>query len=206
MSKLFIKLEESKRRRIINAAVNEFVKYGYDKASTNSIAKQAEISKGSLFTYFESKEKLYIYLIDYGIHIIDTLYKEIDFSERDLFQRLENIGIQKIKIQAEYPNIFDFFKTLKQEKSSKVKSMIQSKFTLVTNQGIERIYHNIDYKKFRDDIDIKKAIEILNWAMFGFSERTLNEIDTFKHIEQIGEKYLDDWREYSQFLKKLFYK
>ncbi|MDR4968451.1 MAG: TetR/AcrR family transcriptional regulator [Acholeplasmataceae bacterium] len=201
-----MKLEESKRKRIINTAVDEFVKYGYEKASTNSITKQAGISKGSLFSYFESKEKLYIYLIDYGIHVINKLYKEIDYSERDLFQRLENIGIQKIKIQSEYPYIFDFFKTLKQEKSSIVKSTIQSKFTLVTNQGIEKIYHNIDYTKFRDDIDIDKAIEILNWAMFGFSERTLNEINTFKHVEQIGEKYLNKWHEYSEFLKKIFYK
>lgn len=56
-----------KQARIINAAMKEFVKSGYDKASTNKIVKEANISKGSLFNYFHSKKELYLYLIEYGV-------------------------------------------------------------------------------------------------------------------------------------------
>ena len=54
----FQSLETEKRERIINAALKEFAKNGYDKASTNDIVKEAEISKGSLFNYFNSKNEI----------------------------------------------------------------------------------------------------------------------------------------------------
>src|SRR5699024_4336460 len=104
----FHKLNEDKRELIINAAINEFVQKGFDQASTNKIVQSANISKGSLFNYFYSKKDLYIYLIDYGIQVIDDLYDQIDLSETDLFKRIENIGLQKLRIQKKYPHVFDF--------------------------------------------------------------------------------------------------
>ncbi|RIL20144.1 TetR/AcrR family transcriptional regulator, partial [Staphylococcus gallinarum] len=46
MNSLFNNLKPAKQRTIVNAAVKEFVKSGYDKASTNEIVKHAQISKG----------------------------------------------------------------------------------------------------------------------------------------------------------------
>ncbi|MGI6412409.1 MAG: FtsX-like permease family protein [Syntrophomonadaceae bacterium] len=51
----FYSLEKDKQERIINAALKEFARSGYERASTNVIIKEAEISKGSLFNYFNSK-------------------------------------------------------------------------------------------------------------------------------------------------------
>lgn len=46
----FNSLEAEKQERIINTALKEFARNGYDKASTNEIVKEAGISKGSLFS------------------------------------------------------------------------------------------------------------------------------------------------------------
>ena len=46
----FLKLDDEKRDRILNAAMKEF-RYGYVKASTDIIVKEAGISKGLLFHY-----------------------------------------------------------------------------------------------------------------------------------------------------------
>ena len=62
----FFSLKPEKRERIINAALKEFAKNGYDKASTNEIVKESGISKGSLFNYFISKKELYLFLLDYA--------------------------------------------------------------------------------------------------------------------------------------------
>lgn len=206
MNEIFLKLKNEKRMNIINAAADEFVKHGYDKASTNVMASEAGISKGSLFHYFESKKNLYLYLIDYSIEIIEKLYEEIDVHERDLFLRLENIGVQKLKIQIEYPHIFDFLKLAKDEHAQSVNDTVQTKFKSITSRGIERIYQNIDYSLFKEDLDIKKAIEVLNWTMFGFSEKALNDIESFQNIRTLGEKYLSEWRAYANFLRGMFYK
>ncbi len=206
MYESFYKLKAIKRKAVLNAAIDEFVQYGFEKASTNSIAQEAGISKGSLFNYFKNKKQLFIYLIDYAITVIEKLYDQIDLSEKDLFKRLENIGLQKLEIQSAHPNIFDFLKTIKQEDSNQVKDFIDSKFDSLTNEGLNLIYKGVDYTKFRDDIDIEKAIEVLNWTMFGFSERALKNLDTFKHMDEVGKKYMNEWQAYSDFLKKLFYK
>jgi len=59
MKELFLKISEEKRQRIYDAAIHEFLKNGYDNANTNRIAKNANISIGSLFKYFENKEDIF---------------------------------------------------------------------------------------------------------------------------------------------------
>lgn len=44
-----MELTEEKRRRILNAALEEFAKHDYKGASTDDIAAKAGISKGLLF-------------------------------------------------------------------------------------------------------------------------------------------------------------
>ncbi|MER2064628.1 MAG: helix-turn-helix domain-containing protein, partial [Alkalibacterium sp.] len=64
MDAAFLSLDKSKQEKILNAAFQEFSDKGYQQASTNRIAKQAGIGKGTLFYYFGNKEKLFQYLIN----------------------------------------------------------------------------------------------------------------------------------------------
>lgn len=58
----FFNLDEIKRQRIVDAAIEEFSRLHYDKVTINGIVKNAEIPKGSFYQYFENKDDLYIYL------------------------------------------------------------------------------------------------------------------------------------------------
>ena len=51
----FLALTEEKRLTILNAALQCFGKFGYEKASINDIAVAAHISKASVFSLFGSK-------------------------------------------------------------------------------------------------------------------------------------------------------
>ncbi|WP_371069341.1 TetR/AcrR family transcriptional regulator [Sediminibacillus sp. JSM 1682029] len=202
----FHKLHPEKKTLIINAAIKEFIQNGFNRASTNEMVKEAKISKGSLFNYFNSKKDLYVYLIEYGIQVIERLYEQIDLNETDLFKRIEKIGLQKMHIQKEYPHVFDFLASCVQEESAEVTDMIKDKVNPVQEDGKKLIYKDIDYTKFREDIDIEKAIEILNWTMFGFGEKSIHQIDTFEDIGKFGDYYLKEWESYAQILKHSFYK
>lgn len=61
----FEKISEEKKNRIIKSALKEFAVKGYEEASTNNIVKEAGISKGMIFHYFENKKNLYLYILDY---------------------------------------------------------------------------------------------------------------------------------------------
>ena len=56
----FLKLNPEKKKRILEAAYNEFSRNTYDNASTNRIVKEAGIGKGMLFFYFNTKGFVYI--------------------------------------------------------------------------------------------------------------------------------------------------
>lgn len=202
----FKNLKLEKQKQIIDAALKEFTLNGFENSSTNEIVKNANISKGSLFNYFNSKKDLYVYLLNYSMQIIENFYEEIDLNETDIFKRIGNIGLQKLKIHKEFPYVFDFLASAQLEESTEVKSIIQEKVDTIYNSGIKEIYMYIDYSKFRDDIDIEKAIEILNWTMFGFGEKVIKKIDTFKDSTEFGKKTLEEWEHYADILKDNFYK
>lgn len=48
------------KEKIIKVAIEEFATNGYKSASTNSICKNAKISKGLLYHYYSTKENLYL--------------------------------------------------------------------------------------------------------------------------------------------------
>ncbi|SHG61001.1 hypothetical protein [Ornithinibacillus halophilus] len=109
-------------------------------------------------------------------------------------------------IQKNYPLVFDFLASTVKEESAEIKDFIKQKVDPIYENGTKIIYQDIDYSKFRDDIDIEKAIEILNWTMFGFGDKAIEQINTFKDIGDFGEQYLKEWEKYSELLKMSFYK
>ena len=60
----FEKLPEHERDHIIRVCMAEFADQGYRRASTNTMVKQLDIPKGSIFYWFENKDGLYLYLVD----------------------------------------------------------------------------------------------------------------------------------------------
>ncbi|MCJ7603545.1 MAG: TetR/AcrR family transcriptional regulator, partial [Desulfobulbaceae bacterium] len=52
------------QEKIVAAAVSEFARHGYSKASMNTIVRDAGISKGSLYQYFHNKEVLFVYIFE----------------------------------------------------------------------------------------------------------------------------------------------
>src|SRR4030081_694669 len=51
--------DSAKRRQIIEGARRVFLAQGFDAASMGEIARAAGVSKGTLYVYFENKERLF---------------------------------------------------------------------------------------------------------------------------------------------------
>src|SRR5690242_8306273 len=51
--------DNEKRQQILDGARKAFLEHGFDGASMNDIVKAAGVSKGTLYAYFPSKEKLF---------------------------------------------------------------------------------------------------------------------------------------------------
>src|SRR5699024_282814 len=100
----------------------------------------------------------------------------------------------------------DFLVSTKQEESAEVKEIIKQKVEPIYEESTKIMYEQIDYSKYGEGIDIEKAIEILNWTMFGFGEKGRKQIYTFANINEFGEYYNKELKNYSEILKYSFYK
>ena len=58
------RLPAARRDAVVAAAEAEFGAHGFSRGSLNVIAREAGVSKGSLFQYFADKEDLCAYLAD----------------------------------------------------------------------------------------------------------------------------------------------
>lgn len=203
MEELLKNMDPEKRDRIINAALEEFAVSGYKKASTNIIVKKAGISKGLLFHYFDTKESLFNYLEKYVINtVIETLQAEIDWNETDFFNRLMQVAIIKGRLTLRFPKVFEFFTTILTNKSIDEIYAYREDFA----PGLlEKVYvHNIDYSKFKPDLDMERTMKIINWVIEKYSMELLDDLLEKKNYDY--DKITADFEEYMKILKKAFYK
>lgn len=91
MTELFQRISEEKRNRIMETAIIEFADYGYDNANTNTIAKKAGISVGSLYKYFINKEDLFLTTVKYCVIVLKNTLENIMGEKDDVLIKVEKI-------------------------------------------------------------------------------------------------------------------
>jgi AcrR family transcriptional regulator len=52
------RLDDAKRTRLMEAAIEEFAEHGFDAASYNKIIERSGLSKGTVYYYFDNKDSL----------------------------------------------------------------------------------------------------------------------------------------------------
>ena len=62
---------EETRSRILEAAVKQFSINGYNKASVDNICEQAGVSKGAFYHHFQTKQDVFLALLDGWLQIFD---------------------------------------------------------------------------------------------------------------------------------------
>lgn len=204
MDEILKNMDPEKRDRIINASLEEFGKNTFDKASTNNIVKNAGISKGLLFHYFENKKGLRDYLEKYVIRtVISTLQNELDWEETDFFNRLKQVALIKGRLTYRFPYIFEFFTNLIETMDFDALLKYREDFA----PGLmEKIYtHNIDYTKFKTGLDMEKIMKIINWVIEKYS---LDLLETLKKTKGTWDypKINQEFEEYMDILRKAFYR
>jgi TetR/AcrR family transcriptional regulator len=207
MSSKFLSLNQEKQERILNAALKEFAQKGYENASTNEIVKSAEISKGLLFHYFNNKKELYLFLYNHFVEVLmEEFFNELDFSERDIFERLKSLMILKSKLMVRHPEVFDFMMSASMEASEEVKEALNSTNTQLMHASYGRLFENIDLTKFQEGMDIQRTINIIMWTLEGFSNQ---ELEKAKRLNKGLHDFDGAFKEaevYIEMLKKSFYK
>jgi AcrR family transcriptional regulator len=102
----WFRLPAARRQAVLDAAEAEFGAFGFSRGSLNVIARNAGVSKGSLFQYFTDKADLCTYLSDLVSRrirsVMEELIAEQHWSE-DFFGSLHTICCSWMAYFASHP-------------------------------------------------------------------------------------------------------
>lgn len=202
----FMSLAPERRSAIVNAALKEFAIKGFDDASTNVISKHSGISKPLMFHYVNNKKDLFLFLYDYCLDILNASYFDrIDLREKDIFERLRQTCLLKIRIMQQYPWIFDFVKVAVFTNSEAVKVELQQRRKIVETGSFERFYGDIDTSRFRNGLDVEKAKRLIFWAVGGYADQLLEQLRGTEAPAFDFEKIRTEFDGYLSELRKAYY-
>jgi len=109
-SNRFMNLSNNKKEKIHRAIINEMKKHSYDHINISNIVRDADISRGSFYQYFNNKDDFYFYILDF-IGSKKQRYMDIEYLQNHLIgfiKKLEHIvhaSIEFSKANQDYVSI-----------------------------------------------------------------------------------------------------
>lgn len=186
---------------LLQCAKEEFLKCGYDKASTNVICKNAHVTTGALFKRFASKEALF-----YGVvgDSIDEL-KNWFLAELEAFNALDVPGQLECYKQKPYHvqvldiiyDHYDDFKIIIDRSSLSQYSDFLDFFVEIETEFVVRFLQRVNPQAFGSKMVCEEVIHIINSAfyngVFEVVRHNLNKEDALECMEQLHNFYSKGW-------------
>lgn len=91
-------LKEETRAKIINAAKEEFLRYGFDNANMRRIAAKSNMTVGNLYRYFKNKEDINFQIVREVLSMIDDLLKKLTDNGITFFDEKFNLPDNKMML------------------------------------------------------------------------------------------------------------
>jgi TetR/AcrR family transcriptional regulator len=101
--------KEHRKEEIIDAAQKVFFEKGLTTATMDEIAEAAELSKGTLYLYYKSKEDMYLAVMMRGMEVLYKIYEPIVASEGSTIQKLVKFGDTYKEFFRSHRNFFRMF-------------------------------------------------------------------------------------------------
>lgn len=87
----FERATPERREKVLQTGIDEFSAHGYENANINVIAKNAGISIGLMYKYFETKEDLFILCLEEAIRELNNVIEDVLQSDDKILVRAEKL-------------------------------------------------------------------------------------------------------------------
>ncbi len=183
----FYNLPQEKKKRVINAAVDEFAKNGYTKASITRMVNKAEIAKGSFYQYFEDKEDLYRHILKKAVEKkFKYVQKELnDHEGDDFFEYWRRLNIAGLKYAEDNIKLAEVASDIVKNKDQKFYRSIIDEYKNLGEGLFERLLQKaVEAGQVRKDINITYTAGLLYRASFFitdyfFEKKDIKQLDEF---------------------------
>jgi len=159
---LFFEINAQKKERILKAAIQEFSSRKYAEASINQIIKEADISRGSFYQYFEDKDDLYFYIISTVIN--ETAYAFLkDFlasQPDDIFAVYEAMFTYNLHLLSDQ-KYQAFFKNMYLGMDYRLQQKLKEIFSVIRAEILEGNLNELRIKSGYDNLGFQELMNIL---------------------------------------------
>jgi len=164
--------KEQRRNHIIEMAKQVFFRDGFESSTMDDIAEVAELSKGTLYLYFKSKEEVYLSIVNQAQALLCDKFEEAIEGEKDGLSKIIAIGAVFINFFREEP---DYSIALNYFIANKVPYDPENRVSRECHENMMRCFHlvietlkiGIRDGSIREDIDPMKTALILNVSSQG---------------------------------------
>jgi AcrR family transcriptional regulator len=191
--KTFNNLTQQRQQEIIGVCLEEFAFNDYQSASLSTIIKKLDLAKGSFYRYFESKQSLYFYLLDYAVQQrLENDKAFIQHRPEDFFDLIILHFRAKVHFDKTQGVVSAFLYNVLREKNTEELGNIQ---VIRKQKALDIMYQLVDQYvengQLRNDIDRK----ILAWHVLQ------TQLSIFEFLEL---HYQQDFRQNIQNNKQLY--
>ncbi|MGE5679158.1 MAG: TetR/AcrR family transcriptional regulator [Pseudomonadota bacterium] len=152
----FDNISEDRKQTVLNVAIAEFAANGFNATNINIIAKKAGISIGSMYSYFESKDALFLTIIDKGFHLLENALQEAAEKSDDIYGLFEKLLRASKHYAVSYPELNQIYLDMTTQGLSHLSSKLSGQMESIT----ARLYYDFISRAkasgiVRADIDVK---------------------------------------------------
>jgi TetR/AcrR family transcriptional regulator len=149
--------KQQRKAEIIQAAELVFFSKGFEQSTMDDIAEKAELSKGTLYLYFKSKEDLHMAVARRAIVLLRSLTLKASEKSGNAVEKLQRIGWACVEFSKSHPDQMKSIMTLEGMEpgslsytNSDVQNLIYNESTVGT--VIQVVEQGVVEKLIRSDI------------------------------------------------------
>lgn len=158
----FFNLPEEKQQRIVDAAIKEFGQRGLEEGNLSNIVKDANISRGSLYQYIESKEDLYVYVFsklraERAEHVKPAFES---YKKKPFLEFFRHFYLRDSEYLLAHPAHIDLGKRLYASADSVSRGLIQNQQTRYKEWFLVAIEHDKDRGEISKRVDASALADL----------------------------------------------
>ena len=150
----FDKTTKDRRQKVLEVAIAEFASKGYSATSINVIARKAEISIGAMYSYFASKEDLFLTIVNNAYLLMEKILKDVVTNSSDVYDCIETMLATARTFAIEYPQLNQIYLDITTQALSGMALRLSNKLEIITPQVLSNVIKQAKIDgKVSEDID-----------------------------------------------------
>jgi len=148
---------ENRENMILDAAEQVFFSQGFDHSTMDDVAKNAELSKGSLYNYFKNKNELCIGIVGRSLRLVIQYMKKASIEKASGLNKISEVAKAFLLFKEENPEYYCALQSYKQHSGG---CGIDSKFlnsSMAENRHINELLVKL-VKEGISDGSIREAV------------------------------------------------